>query len=154
MDDARVGRYGAEAVERDLAPLQERIAFAVAIELERRVLFERFGGAELIDLDRVIDHEFDRLQRIDLLRIAAHIGHRIAHRGEIDDARDAREILQEHAARTIRDLFRALAAGLPLGQPLDVFFRNAAAVFETNEVLEQDLEAERQARNARMSGFL
>ena len=39
--DARVGRDDAEVAERVLAPAEERVALAVAVELELRVLSER-----------------------------------------------------------------------------------------------------------------
>ena len=94
MHDARIGWHRAEIRKRALAPLEKGVALAIAIELELGVFFKGRGGAEAIDLHRVIDDEFDRLQRIDGLGIAAHFGHRIAHRGEIDDARHAGKVLK------------------------------------------------------------
>ena len=152
VHDARIGRNGAEVGERVLTPLQERVTFAVALELEMRVLRKRACGAEPVDLHRVIDHELDRLQRVDLLRVAAHLGHRIAHRREVDHTRDAREILQQDARRPVRDLGVALRLRIPVGQRLDVARGDAAAVLEADEVLEQNLQAKRQARDARMAG--
>ena len=105
MHDSRIGRNRAEAVERRLAPLQERVALAIAFELEIGIFLQRVVRAEVIDLHRVVDHQLDRLQRIDRFGIAAHRRHRIAHRREIDDARHAGKILQQHARRTKRDLF-------------------------------------------------
>jgi hypothetical protein len=55
--DARVGRDHAEVVERGLAPAQELVALAVALELELGVPLEGVAQAELVDLDRVVDHE-------------------------------------------------------------------------------------------------
>ena len=139
MDDARIGRYGTEVVERVLAPLQERIALVVAIEFELRILCERCFGTEAIDLDRVVDHEFDRLQRIDLPRIAAHVCHRVAHRGEIDDAGHTREILEQDARRAIGDFTRDAGARRPSREGHDVVGGNAAPVLETNEIFKQNL---------------
>ena len=62
--------------------------------------------AEVVDLDGVIDHELDRLQRIDALRIAAESGDAVAHRGQIGHARHAGEILEQHPRRHERDLGR------------------------------------------------
>ena len=90
VDDPGVGRHDAEVVERLLAPAQERVALLVARELQRRV---QVGGVALrvvIDLDRVIDDELDRLQRVDLLRVAAEPHDAVAHRREIDDGRARR----------------------------------------------------------------
>ena len=63
VDDAGVGRHDLEVVERTLPPAQERVALAVARELELRVERERVGAAEVVHLHRVVDHELDRLQR-------------------------------------------------------------------------------------------
>ena len=104
MDDAGVGRHDAEVAERVLAPAQEGVALLVARELELGVQLKRVGLAEVVDLHRVIDDELDRLQRVDLVRIAAEPRDAVAHRGEIDDRRHAGEVLQQHARRRERDL--------------------------------------------------
>ena len=71
--DAGAGRHDAEIVERALAPAQERIALAVALELDLDVLGERVLAAEIVDHHRMVDDEIDRRERIDALRIAAEI---------------------------------------------------------------------------------
>ncbi len=90
MHDARVGRHDLEVVKRGLAPAQERVALLVALELELGVALERLRGAEDVDLDRVVDHQLGRHQRVDLVGIAAHRLHRVAHRREVDDRRARR----------------------------------------------------------------
>ena len=90
VDDAGVRRHRLEALERRLAPAQERVALAVALELLLGVDPERLGRAERVDLDGVVDHELDRHERVDRGRVAAHLGHRVAQRGEVDDARARR----------------------------------------------------------------
>ncbi len=109
-------RNDAEVVERTLPPLGERVALAVAFELlELRVLVRRVGGTEAIDLHRVIDDDLHRLQRVYLFRIVAHRDHRVAHGGQVDDARNAGKILQQHAGRTEGDLL--IDRGLRDSQP-------------------------------------
>ena len=66
--DARVRRHRLEVRERALAPAEERVALAVALELERGVPLDREPRREVVDLHRVVDHELDRDQRVDLLR--------------------------------------------------------------------------------------
>jgi hypothetical protein len=68
-------------VKRALSPAQERVALAVALELELRVALKRPWFAEHVHLDRVVDHELDRHLRVDLGRIAAEVFHGVAHRG-------------------------------------------------------------------------
>ena len=60
VDDAGVRRHDREVVERALAPAQERVALAVALELELDVALDREPRRELVDLDRVVDDELDR----------------------------------------------------------------------------------------------
>ena len=113
MDDAGVGRNDAEVVERFLAPAEERVSLPVARELERGV---QVGGVPLgvvIDLHRVVDDELDRLQRIDLARIAAEPHDAVAHGGEVDDRGHAGEILQQHAGWCEGDLLLRLARSRP-----------------------------------------
>ena len=58
--DAGRRRHDAEVVEGLLAPAQERVALAVALELELGVDGEGARGAEGVDLDRVVDHQVRR----------------------------------------------------------------------------------------------
>ena len=138
VHDPGVGRHRAKAVQRGLSPLQERVALAVAVELELRVLLERVGRGPGVDLHRVIDHELDRLQR------AAELRDRVAHRGEVDHARHAGEVLQQHARGPVGDLLRRARARVPRRQRLDVGLRHRPAVLEPQQVLEQDLQRVRQ----------
>ena len=96
--DAGVRRHRLEVREGALAPAEEGVALAVAGELERRVSLDREPRRKVVDLHRVVDHELDGDQRVDLLRVAAEVGHRGAHRGQVDDGRHAGEVLQEDAA--------------------------------------------------------
>ncbi len=137
--DAGVRRHDLEVREARLAPPQERVALAVPLELELGVACDRRAGRELVDLDGVVDDELGRQQRIDLLRIAAEVAHRVAHRGEVDDRRNAREVLQQHARGRERDLVARLGLRVPRGDGLDV-----ALVAEAEHVLEQDLERVRE----------
>ena len=68
MADAGAGRHDAEIVECVLAPAQELVALAVALELDVDVLLQRVGAAGDIHHHRMVDHQIDRDQRIDLLR--------------------------------------------------------------------------------------
>ena len=121
--DARVRRHGLEVRERALAPAQEGVALAVAGELELGVARDREPRREVVHLHRVVDHELDRDQRIDLLRVAAEFGHRGAHGGQVDDRRDAGEVLQEDPGRGEVDLVARHGRRVPAGDRLDVAAR-------------------------------
>ena len=145
MADAGARRHDLEIAERGLAPFQELVALHVAAIFERDILLEALRRAEGVDHHRVIDDEVDGDERIDLLRIAAELGHRIAHRGEIDDGGDAGEILHQHAGRAILDLALGLALLLPVDQRLDVLAGDGDAVLEAEQIFEQHLHREGQA---------
>ena len=97
----------------------------------------------------MVDDEIDRNERIDLARVAAERGHRVAHRGEIDDGRHAGEVLHQDAGRAEGDLVLRFAAVLrPGGDRLDVLLGDGASVLVAQQVLEHDFQRERQLRHA------
>src|SRR6202035_5635291 len=132
--------------ERRLTPLEERVAFAVALELELRVLFERVVAGPRVDLYGVVDDELDRLQRVDPPWVAAEFSDGVSHRRQVYDTRDAGEVLQQHAGRPVGDLFGRRRARLPGGERLCVLARHRTAIFEAHEILEQNLQRVRQRR--------
>ena len=145
MTNAGARRHHAEVAQRILPPLQEFIALVVAFELEVGVDEERGFRAVLVDLHRVIDHEIDRLQRIDTRRITAELYHRVAHRGEINDARHTGEVLQQHASRPERDFLVDGRLDVPVRQRFDIGPLHERAIFAAKQVLEQHAQRERKS---------
>ena len=143
--DAGSRRHDLEIVERAAAPLEEFVALAVAGIFELDVAVERLGSAELVDHHAVVDDEVDRDQRIDLLRVAAELLHRVAHCGEVDDRRNAGEVLHQHARRAVLDLAGDAPLLLPVDHALKVLAGDGHAVLEAQEVLQQHLHREGQA---------
>ena len=127
------------------SPAQEGVALAVALVLELDIALEGAGAGEGVDLDRVVDHQVDRGERVDLLRVAAELEHGLAHRRQIDHRRHAGEVLHQHARRPEGDLRSRAALGEPGGQRLEMLGRDRAAILEAQQVLEQDLERKGQA---------
>jgi hypothetical protein len=82
----------------------------------------------------VIDHQFDRLERVDAVRIAAEALDAVAHRREIHDRGDAGEVLEQHARRCERDLALGAALQIPLRERLDVRRLDEAAIFIENGI--------------------
>ena len=127
-----------------MAPAQELVAFAVAVEFQRFVLFDRVTPAGDIDHHGMVDDQIDGHERIDLLRIAAQPRDAVAHGCEIDDGGHAGEILHEDTRRAKRH-FACAGAGLcPFGNGACVLDLVAWAIFEAQHVFEQDFEAGRQ----------
>ncbi len=97
VDDAGGGRDHRQAVERLLAETEERVALAVALELELGVSRHRAAGREGVDLHGVVDDEVRGQLGVDADGVAAEVAHRVAHGDEVDDRRHAREVLVEDA---------------------------------------------------------
>ena len=95
----------------------------------------------------MVDHELGRHERVDLRRVASHLAHRVAHRREVDDGGDAGEVLHDHPRRGERDLLARLVLGVPGRERLDVLGADRLAVLVAQQVLEQDLQRERQPGN-------
>ena len=93
MTDAGIGRHHLKVVECVLGPPQELVALAVAIELQLRVDLEGVRARENVSDDRVVDHQLNRDQRVDPLRIASQRDDRVAHRDKVNDARHSGEVL-------------------------------------------------------------
>ena len=79
VDDAGSGRNDSEIVEGGLGPAQQLIALAVPFVLPPDVEGEGIRGAVVIDLDRMVDDQIRRHQRVDPGRVAAEGGHCVAH---------------------------------------------------------------------------
>ena len=96
----------------------------------------------------MIDDEIDRRQRIDLMRVAAERGDRVAHGREIDYGGHAGEVLHQHARGPESDLLVAALFFEPVGDGADIVGGDAAAVLMAEQVLQQHLEREGQAADA------
>ena len=75
-------------------------------------------------------------------RVAAEIGHRVAHRGEVDDRGHAGEVLHEHArGHELQLADTGLGRGTrPVGERADVVGVDVRAVLVAQQVLEQDAQ--------------
>ena len=135
-----------EVLEGPLRPRQQLIALQVALVLDADVRLERPRVAGALGDHRVVDHELDRHERVDPRRIAADLADRVAHGGQVDDRRDAGQVLHEHPLGAERDLVggvaRAAPAGMrrPGGQPGDVRRVDPEAVLVTQQVLQEHLQ--------------
>src|SRR5690606_13806412 len=149
MADAGAGRNDAEVLECLLAPLEEAVAFAVALIFEVHIGLECAWIAEFVDDDRVVDDQINGHQRIDLFRIAAERLDAVAHGCKVNDGGNAGEVLHQHARRAIGD-FRARGTAVvqPLGNSFDVRLLDGAVVLEAEQVLKQNLHGEWKLGNA------
>ncbi len=147
MNDPGVGRHHPEALERLLGPAQQGVTLTVALELLLRVHLEGGHRAELVHDHRVVDHQLGREQRVHRLGVPTHPGHRVAHRRQVHDRGHPGEVLHQHAGRHERDLLVGHLLGVPASELLDVLVAHGPAIFEAQQVLEQDLQRVREARD-------
>ncbi len=143
MHDAGVGRHDPEVGEGLLAPLEEQVAFPVALELQVGVGAEGGGSAVGVHLHRVIDHQVGRLQRIDPGRVAAHPPDGVTHGGQVRHGGHAREVLQKDARRDEGDLSRRRLR-TPRGQGGDVVRFDRVTVLVAQEILQEHPQREGQ----------
>lgn len=141
MHDAGARRHHFEVVESALAPAQELVTLTVALVFDFDVALECVGAAEQIGDHRVVDHQVCGRQRVDLVRVAAQIGDRLAHGGQVDDARYAGEVLHHHPGGRVLDLDAGLGLRVPVGDGLDVVLGDVAAVLVAQQVLGEHFEA-------------
>ena len=135
-----VRRHDAEVVEGALPPAEEGVALAVALELALRVPEDGHPRAELVDLHGVVDDELGGDLRVDGGRVAAERDHRLAHRGEVDDRGDAREVLEEDARWAGRRSPGRLGVRVPAGDSPHLVGAAVAQGLGAEDVLQQDAE--------------
>ena len=149
MDDARARRDHPQVAEGGLGPAQQAVALAVALVLPLDVEGEGARRAEGVDLDRVVDDQVGRDERVDRRRVAAQVHHRIPHRREVDHRRDAGEVLEDDPRGHERDLDVGQGARSPAQERLDVLGSDDPSAGVSERVLEKDPDGHRQAAPAR-----
>ena len=148
VHDPGARRHHLEAVERLLAPAQEAEPLGIPLELQVHVAPERVRPAEHVRHHRVIDDQLGRDQRVDRGGVAAQATHGLAHGGQVHHGGHAGEVLHDHARRGELDLGVGLGLGVPAGQRAHVVCGDVRPVLGAQQVLQQDLQAERQRLRA------
>ena len=123
VHDPGTRRDHLELTQRVLAPAQEREPLVVAAELQVHVALERVRPAEHVSDHRMVDHQLGGNQRIDLARIAAEFGHRLAHDGQVHHRRHAGQVLHDHPCRAELDFGGRLGRRIPARESGDVRLR-------------------------------
>ena len=103
-----------EVVESGLTPAQELVALAVSLVLELNVALRCIGRSCHVNHNRVVDDHLGWSEWIDLLWISAKLLHCLTHRGKVDDAGNASEVLHDDSSRGELNLSVRLCSGVPI----------------------------------------
>ncbi|MNT11602.1 hypothetical protein D3C72_1464930 [compost metagenome] len=94
----------AHAMQRLRGPAQEAVALGIAAGFGFQVARHGVGAGVVLDRQRVVHRRIHRQHRIEQARVAAGLGHGIAHRGHIDQRGGAGGVVHQHTARLVGDL--------------------------------------------------
>ncbi len=153
MHDPGARRHHLEVVEGALAPAQELVALLVAAVLDVDVALERRRRAEHVRDHRVVDDQLGGRERVDRGRVATEVAHGLTHGGQVDDRRDTGEVLHDHPRGRVLDLLAGLTVSVPSGDRPDIVCSDVRAVLGAQQVLQQHLEAVRQAGDIEAVAF-
>ena len=142
VHDADAGRHDAESFECLLAPFEELVALAVALEFHVEVELERVGRAVEIDLHRVVHDEINRHEGLDDGRVAAKAFHCGAHGGEVHQKRHAGEVLQNNTGDDEGDLLLSGCLRIPVCERLDITRLDFFPIAVAEHGLENDADAD------------
>ncbi len=118
--NAGPGWHHAEIIKGFGAPTEKLITFLVAFKLFFDIGTESVVIAMIINHHRMVDHQINRAERINFLRIATEVLHCLAHCRQINNSRNAGEILHQHAGRTVSDFAVRTFAFEPCAQGFDI----------------------------------
>ena len=96
----------------------------------------------------MVDDQIRGHERVDAGRVAAQLGHRVAHGRQVHHGRYAGEVLQDDPSRHERDLHFGGGGGArpPRGQSYHIGVSHDPLAGVPKHVLEEDLDRHRQAR--------
>ena len=147
MANPRPRRHNAKILKRPLPPFQKLVTLAIALELPLHIRLKRLRRPKFIHHHRMVNHQINRHNRINLLRIAPKALHRLPHRRQIHHGRHTRKILHQHTGRAIRNLMARTLFLLPIRQRLNILSRHRTPIFKPQQILQKHLQSVRKPRN-------
>ena len=143
MNNTRFRGHHFEVIKAVLAPTQKSVTLSISFKFKIRVVLKRQTITKIINLHRMIDHQFRRAKRIDLGRVAPHQLHGIAHCCKIDNCGNAREILQQNSGRSETDFLRRNALRIPIRKCLYICLGNTQTIFGSQKIFQKNLKRKR-----------
>ena len=139
MADASARWHHTEVFKCALAPAQKLIALTIAVIFKVNILGKAIALAGIIHHDRVIDHQINRDQWIDLFRIRTQGRSGIAHGRQVNDGGNARKVLHQHPCWAKRNFVLGLALIIdPARYSLNIGLGDGDAVFGAQQIFQQD----------------
>jgi hypothetical protein len=102
----------------------------------------------------MVDHQVNRHQGVDALGVSSQASDRGAHGSQIDDSRDAGEILHDHPRRAKRQTRPVLRFRLPIGQIDHILAGDLLLITLAQERFQHDPQGERQPAQLDQAIFL
>ena len=99
MNDSGARRHHREVLECFTGPTQERVAFAVPLELALDVQTEGVVEARVVHLHGVVDDQVRRNDRVDALRVAPECLEAITHGCQVNNRGYTGEVLKHNSRR-------------------------------------------------------
>ncbi len=153
MDDAHGRRHDAEVAETPSGPSGgTRTARGSAGTPWPRSRPSSLGRAEEVDLHRVVDHQVDRHQRVDPLRIAAEPLHGASHGRQVDHAGTPVKSCSTTRAGLKGTSIAVCRTRLPAGQVAHVVLGHLVAVAVPQHGFQQHADRVGQPRDAGQPG--
>ncbi len=135
-------RNNAEITEGRLSPAQKGVPFPIPFILSLHVELKGVGLTKEIHLNRMIDDQVHRDQRINSVRVFSHLGHGITHHGQIHQGRKPGKVLKENSRRCESDFPIGLLFGVPMDHGLDIFTSHRFSILEAKQVFQHDFQRE------------
>ena len=149
VDNTGSRRNNAEVGECASTPTEELVALIIALVLNLDVLSQSVFATEGLDDDRVVDDHLCRVQRVNLIRVAAESLNSLTHGSQVNNTGDAGEVLHNNASRGELNLDRRISRRNPVGDSLDVLLSDVGAIFVAQQVLTENLQRVRQLLHTR-----
>mmetsp|Transcript_2226 Transcript_2226/g.2889 ORF Transcript_2226/g.2889 Transcript_2226/m.2889 type:complete len:232 (-) Transcript_2226:68-763(-) len=148
MDDTTSWWDNKEVLEGALSPLQELEPFLVSVELNLFIPIECIGRSGNVDLDGVVDDQVRRTQRVYFVLVSAQPLHGVSHRGQVDNRRHSREVLQNNSGWLEWDLDILGRSDFPVQDILNIRLEHIELVAVSDGSLEQNSDTVRQFGNS------
>src|SRR5215207_5727498 len=152
MHDAGHGWHNAEVTEGFLPPFQKFIAFAVAMEFHFSIACERVCSREEINLDRMVNDQVHRHQRIDFPWVTTKARNGCTHCSQIHYCGYSCEILHDDARWQKRNS-RAGTVRSPRGNVFYIALLDLQIVALTECRFKHDSDRKRKSLEVRETRF-